>query len=162
VVTGEGESFAVVVFRDGGQWQVELLPERLTEDVDALLGAVRQQPSELPAIGLVDVGDDFLVCARSAGGHDQLMLSDVTAAVVDDLARQVCARIGVDPPAEEDIDDVWPVGDLDLFADLGLGSGELGELLADIDSYADEQLLMLARRLGFADAFTRVIDVALR
>jgi putative tRNA adenosine deaminase-associated protein len=162
VVTGEGESFAVVCFRDEGRWQVEVLPERLTEDVDGLLAAVRGQPSEVPAIVFADIGDDFFVVVRHRGGSDSLLLSDVTAAAADELARQVCDRLDVDVPGDDDMEDVWPVGDLDMFDDLGMSAMEVGALLADLDAYADEQLLALTRRLGFSDAFTRTVDVVMR
>ncbi len=32
-------------------------------------------------------------------------------------------------------------------------------LLSDLDAYADETLLVLARRLGFAEPYERVVDV---
>jgi len=162
MVTGEGESFAVVCFREDGRWQVELLPERLTEDVGGLIAAVRGQPSEVAPIALADIGDDFFVAVRPRGVDELLLLSDVTAAAVDDLARQVCDRLELEPPGDEDMEDVWPVGDLDLFEDLGMSSMEMGALLADLDAYADEQLLALARRLGFGEAFSQVIDVVVR
>jgi putative tRNA adenosine deaminase-associated protein len=162
VVTGEGESFAVVCFPDEGRWTVELLPERLTEDVDALLAAARGQPGDVPAIVLADIGDDFFVVARSRGGQDELLLSDVTAGAADDLARQVCERLGIDVPGDEDMEDVWPVGELDIFDDLGMSAMEMGALLSDLDAYADEQLLALARRLGFGEAFTNTVDVDVR
>ncbi len=161
-MTGEDESFAIVCYRDDGLWQVEILPERLTEDVQGLLAAVSAQPSEVPAIVLVDVGDDFFVAARNVGGRRMLLLSDVTAAAVDPLARQVCETLDLDIPDDDEMDDVWPAGDLDLFADLGMGSMEVGALLSDLDAYADEQLLALARRLGFGEAFSRVVDVLVR
>jgi putative tRNA adenosine deaminase-associated protein len=53
---------------------------------------------------------------------------------------------------------VLPAGDLDVFDDLGLDAMELGAILSDVDAYADEMLSTLARRLGFADAFERVVD----
>ena len=162
IVTGAGESFAVLCFRDEGHWQVELLPERLTQDLDGVLAVVAGQPSEVPPLVLVDVGDDFFVAARSVGGQSRLLLSDVTAAAVDGLARQVCNRLEVDVPEEDELDDVEPVGDLDLFGDLGMDGIEVGLLLDDIDAYADEQLLALAERLGFGEAFTRVVDVTVR
>ncbi len=162
IETGSGESFAVVCYLSDGQWQVELLPERLTEDVDGILAAVAGQPSDVPALVLVDIGDDFFVAARNIGGREKLLLSDVTAAAVDDLARQVCDHLDVDIPDDDDMEDVWPAGDLDLFGDLGMDEMEVGALLADLDAYADEQLLALARRLGFGDAFSRVVDVVLR
>src|SRR3954452_430746 len=111
----EAEAYAVVVFREEGSWQVGVLPEVLTEDLDGLIAAVRQQTGEAGSVALVDV-------------------------------------------AEDDLEEVWPVGDLGVFEDLGLDEMELGAILSDVDAYADEMLSALARRLGFADAYERVVD----
>lgn len=158
MTSGAGESFAVVVFSEDGQWQAELLPERLTEDLDGLLAALRQQPSDSGVVGLVNVGDDFFVAVRVSSALERIVLSDVTAAVAWDLARQVCDHLGVAVPADDELDDVWPVGDLSLFDDLGMDAMEVGALLSDLDAYADEQLLTLARRLGFAGPYERLLE----
>ena len=42
--------FAVVVFREDGQWQVGSLPHRAADELPALRAAVRQQPSEGPTL----------------------------------------------------------------------------------------------------------------
>jgi hypothetical protein len=113
VRAGEGTDFAVVVFRDQGQWQAEMMPQRLTEDLDGLLAVLHQQPADGGAIGLVNVADEFFVAIRVGAGGDRLLLSDVTAAVAWDLARQVTERLGVSVPADEDdVAEVWPAGDL--------------------------------------------------
>lgn len=153
----ERPSFVVVVFAEAGQWQAELLPERLAGDLAGLLAVLRQQPSEGGAIGLVDVGDDFFVAARVVAGGERLLLSDVTAAADWDLARQVCERLGVDVPDGDELDEVMPVGDLALFHDLGVDERELETLLSDLDAYADEQLLTLAHRLGFGSVYERAV-----
>ena len=88
-----------------------------------------------------------------------MLLSDSTAAVAWDLAAQVLDWLEIDRPGEDDLDDVWPAGDMSIFADLGLDEMELGMLLSDLDAYADETLLVLARRLGFAEQYERVVDV---
>ena len=151
--------FAVLVVREEGQWEVSLLPERLVDDLAGLLKTLRQQPSEGGAIGLVNVADEFFVAARVLGPDTKLLLSDVTASVAWDLAAQVVEELGLEKPAEEDLEEIWPVGDLSMFSDLGLDEMELGMLLADLDAYADETLLLIARRLNFADAYERVVDV---
>ena len=89
-----------------------------------------------------------------------LLLSDVTAAVAWDLARQVVSRLGISTPGEDDLEDVWPAGDLSIFTDLGLDEMELGAVLADLDAYADEMLLAIASRLGFADVYGRAVETA--
>ena len=151
--------FAVVVAREEGRWGASLLPEAVIDDLNALVGALRQQPGEGGVIGLVNVADEFFVVVRVVGGDVRMLLSDSTAAVAWDLAGQVLDWLEVDRPGEEDMDEVWPAGDMSIFADLGLEEMELGMLLSDLDAYADETLLLLARRLGFAEPYERVVDV---
>jgi putative tRNA adenosine deaminase-associated protein len=162
-MSGEAaESIAVVVYREEGVWQSGLLPERVGSDLDGLISVLRQQPGEIGAIGLVNVADEFFVVLRVRGDEVRLMLSDVTAAVEWDLARQVVDRLGVDAPAEDGMDEVWPAGDVGIFADLGLDEMELGVLLADLDAYADEILTSVADRLGFADVYDRALEAQAR
>ncbi|MFL6096552.1 MAG: tRNA adenosine deaminase-associated protein [Blastococcus sp.] len=156
------EDFAVVVYREDGSWQVGVLPERLTQDLDGLVAALRQQPGEGGAIGFVDVADEFFVAIRVVGDRLRMLLSDVTAAVAWDLAAQVVERLGVPVPADDELEDVWPAGDLSIFADLGMDEMELGAVLADLDAYADEMLLAIAGRLGFGEPLERALDAAVR
>lgn len=150
--------FAVVVSRVEGVWEAAQLPERFVEDFQGLLAALRQQPGDGGVIGLVNVADEFFVAVRAVGPETRVLLSDVTAAVAWDLAAEVCEHLGIERPGDDDLDDVWPAGDLSIFADLGLDEMELGAILSDLDAYADETLLTLARRLGFADAYERVVE----
>ena len=152
------DTYAVVAFREEGTWQVGLLPDVLTDDLDGLLAAVRQQPGENGAFALVDVADEFFVVVRVQMGRVRLLLSDVTAAVAWDLAVQVLEHLDLDIPGDDDLEEVWPAGDLGIFDDMGLDEMEMGAILADLDAYADEMLTLLARRLGFADAFERVVE----
>ena len=94
------------------------------------------------------------------GFADPLLLSDVTAALSWDLAAQVMEKLDLDLPREDEAE-VWPAGDLGVFADLGLDEMELGAILSDDDAYADEMLSTLARRLGFAEPYERVVDTSL-
>ena len=154
------DSLAVVVFREDGAWQSGVLPERVTDDLEGLIAVARQQPGENGALALVNVADEFFVAVRVRGEEVRLLLSDVTAAVAWDLARQVVARLDIPTPGEDDLEDVWPAGDLSIFGDLGLYEMELGAVLADVDAYADEMLLAIAVRLGFADVYDRAVEAA--
>jgi putative tRNA adenosine deaminase-associated protein len=155
-MAGKREGFAVVVYREDNHWEAGMLPAALMSDLDGLIAAVRQQPGA--AIGFVDVADEFLVALRVRGDGDAtLLLSDGSAADDWDLAASVLRRI--DPDAEPP-EDVVPIGDLSLFGDLGLDSGELGEILGDLDAYADEMLAAIAGRLGFDGALDRALEAA--
>ena len=160
-VGDDDRSFAVACQRGETGWQVDLLPPRLTGDLRGLVETLRQQGGS-DVVGLVDVADEFFVAVRLQGGRERILLSDVTAGVAWDLANQVLERLDMDVPDEDDLEDVWPVGDLSMFADLGLDEMELGAVLADLDAYADEMLVAIARRLGFADALERAVTAASR
>jgi putative tRNA adenosine deaminase-associated protein len=155
-----GDDFAVVVTREAGVWEATLLPEKYIADLDQLLRALRQQISEGGVIALVNVADEFFVAVRIMGDETRVLLSDVTAAVAWDLAAQVLELLDEDPPGDDDLDEVWPVGDLSIFVDLGLDEMELGAVLSNLDAYADEMLLTIARRAGFGEAYERVVETS--
>ena len=150
------DKWAVVVFQQEGVWQVGQLPPALADSLEDVVAAVRGQVAG--AFALVDIADEFFVIVRYVGGQERLLLSDVTASVAWDLAAQVMERLDLDLPGDDELDEVWPVGDLGVFDDLGLDEMELGAILSDVDAYADEMLSTLARRLGFAEVYERVVD----
>jgi putative tRNA adenosine deaminase-associated protein len=151
--------FSVVVFREDEAWDVELLPAALTENLEGLIHALRQQPSIGGTIGLAAVGDDFFVALRVIGSQVSVFLSDLTASVDWPLARQVLDYLDIPVPEDdEDLDQVLPAGDLSIFADLGIDEMELGALSGDLDMYPDEVLEIIARRLGFGAALKRALD----
>jgi len=154
------DSVAIVVYREDGLWQSGVLPERVTDDLDGLIAVLRQQPGENGAIALVNVADEFFVAVRVRGEEVRLLLSDVTAAVAWDLARHVVQRLGIDAPGDDELEDVWPAGDMSIFSDLGLDEMELGAVLSDLDAYADEMLQAVADRMGFAEAYDRAVETS--
>lgn len=154
--SGSYDKWAVVVFPVDGVWEVGELPPTVADDLEAVVAAVRGQVPG--SFALVDVADEFFVVVRRTAGEERLLLSDITASVAWDLAAQVMERLDLDLPADDELDEVWPVGDLGIFDDLGLDGMELGAILSDVDAYADEMLSTLARRLGFADAYERAMD----
>jgi putative tRNA adenosine deaminase-associated protein len=153
--------FAVVIYRDDDVWEAEVLPAALTGNLDALILALRQQPGIGGTIGLAAVGDDFFVALRVLGSQISIFLSDVTASVDWPLARQVLDYLDIPVPEDEDLDQVLPVGDMSIFADLGVDEMELGALSGDLDLFPDEVLASLARRIGFGQALERTLDAAL-
>ncbi|MFD0899366.1 tRNA adenosine deaminase-associated protein [Actinomadura sediminis] len=154
----DATDFAVVVYREDEAWEAEVLPVALTEDLAGLIHALRQQPSLGGTIGLVAVGDDFFVAIRLLGDEVMVFLSDVTASVDWPLATQVLEYLDIPVPADEELDQVLPVGDMSIFADLGLDEMELGAISGDLELYPDEMLLSIAGRIGFAAAFERAVD----
>jgi putative tRNA adenosine deaminase-associated protein len=148
--------FAVVVFREEGQWQVGSLPHKAATELPALLHAVRQQPSEGPTFAICSYGDDFFLVIRPEGDDVRLMISDATAAGDWPVAREALDLL--DEPQPEDDEAAAPAGDLDIFADLGIDSMELVAVCSDLEAYPDEMLGQIAARIGFGPQFESVVD----
>jgi putative tRNA adenosine deaminase-associated protein len=151
----EQRGFAVAAFRDGGLWRCDALPPAVLDDLGVLLSALRGQPPEGGPFVVASLDDEFFLIARSHGGRIDLLLSDLTAAVEFPLAAQVLDRLGEDPPEEDELDEVWPIGELDLFNDLELAEDEMEAILDDLDAYPDEVLETVIRRIGLEDEFRR-------
>jgi putative tRNA adenosine deaminase-associated protein len=152
--------YAIAGYRDSGQWRCAPLPPAVLADLGVLLSALRSQPPEGGPFVVANVDDEFFLVARLDGVRTTLLLSDLTAAVEYPLAAQVLARLGEEPPEDDELDEVWPIGDLDLFADLGLAEDEMEQLLDDIDAYPDEMLDAIVDRIGVADTFAQATEFA--
>jgi putative tRNA adenosine deaminase-associated protein len=147
--------FAVAAFRDVAQWRVEPLPPAVLGDLRVLLSALRSQPAEGGPFVIACVEDEFFVIARQYGARTWLLLSDLTAAVEFPLAEQAISRLGEDPPADDELDEIWPVGDLELFDDLGLSEDEMEDILDDLDALPEEMLDSIADRLDIVDQYAQ-------
>lgn len=154
------QGFAVTAFRDGPRWRVEPLPPGVLSDLGVLLAALRSQPPEGGPFVIACVEDEFFVIARQEGRRISMLLSDLTAAVEFPLAEQAMSRLGEDPPADDELDEVWPVGDLELFTDLELSEDEMEDILDDLDALPDEMLDTIVERLGITEQYMQAIDAA--
>jgi putative tRNA adenosine deaminase-associated protein len=153
--------FAVIVYREEDRWEADALPAGVTADLDSLVRALRRQPSIGGTIGFAGVGDDFWLAVRVLGEDVSMFLSDLTAAVDYPLARQVLEALDIQVPADDELDQVLPAGDLSIFADLGLEEMELGAVAADIDLYPEDAVAAIAERLRFGEAVESALDRAL-
>jgi putative tRNA adenosine deaminase-associated protein len=150
--------FAVAAIREDGRWRcTSMAPEALV-DLDAAVTELRALRSTGAVVGLLDVDDEFFVLLRPGPVGVALMVSDAVAALDYDVAADVLDVLRVElPPDDDALDDPWPEGDLAILADLGLPADELEVLAAEVELYPDEQLVAIARRCGFADAFAEVV-----
>ena len=129
-----------------------------SSDLGVAAGALRSQPPEGGPFVIACVEDEFFVIARQDGARISLLLSDLTAAVEYPLAEQALARLGEDPPEDDELDEVWPVGDLELFTDLDLPEDEMEDILDDIDALPDEMLDAIVERIGIDDEYARATE----
>ncbi|GAA3947603.1 tRNA adenosine deaminase-associated protein [Gordonia caeni] len=158
----EIEGYAVAVVREDSGWAVSALDASALDSLEDAESQLLELRAAGAVFGLLDVDDEFFVVVRPSPSGSQLLLSDATAAIDYDIAEDVLDRLNVDVPDldPDDVDSVdpWEEGDLAVLADLGLPDGVMSIIVGDTDLYADEQLGMIAARLGFADELTRVLD----
>ena len=153
------DGFALLIKRVEGVWSAERLDDALLDDLDRCLAALRRHQENPTACVLAVVDEEFFVALRPGRSHDaRLLLSDLTAAVDYPLARQAVDHLGEEQPDDDELDEVWPIGDLAIFEDLGLPEMELRVILDDLDLYADEMIAAIAGRVGFSGAYARVVD----
>jgi putative tRNA adenosine deaminase-associated protein len=151
--------FAVAVVREDGKWRCTALDTAALRELDAAITELRKIRSTGAVFGLLAVDDEFFLLLRPSPGGVSLLLSDAAAALDYDIAADALDLLRVDPPeADEDDDEVWPEGSLDILADLGLPAPELQVIIDEVDLYPDEQLQMVAQRCGFNDEFSRLLD----
>jgi putative tRNA adenosine deaminase-associated protein len=152
-----GVDFAVVAYREEGEWQVVSLPPRAGTDLDVLIHALRQWPGDAGSLGMVSIDEDFFVLARVHGESVRLLLSDVTAATEWPLARDVVNRLEL-PVPDEDEEALQPAGDMQIMSDLGLSAMDLAVLCDEDELYPDEMLEDIAGRAGFVSEYQSALE----
>jgi putative tRNA adenosine deaminase-associated protein len=161
--------FAIVVFREDDGWDADVLPVAVTDDLKGFIRVLRQQPSIAGTIGLAGIDDYFFVAIRVVGNQVSVLLSDIGAALDYPLAEQVLDYLEIPVPDEDDLDQVLPVGDLSIFADLGLDEMDLAAICSRLDfdsdddpwDHVEDAIESIAVRLGFGPAMERALDIAL-
>lgn len=149
--------FAVAVVREDGRWRCGRLADAALTELDTAITELRKLRSTGAVFGLLAVDDEFFVIVRPTPGGVSLLLSDAAAALDYDIAADVLDLLRADAPDDDD-DVVWPAGDLEILADLGMPEAELEVIVNEIELYPDEQLQMIAQRCGFAEQYTAVLD----
>src|ERR1700759_3572148 len=133
--------FAIVVFREDDGWGADVLPVAVTDDLKGFIRVLRQEPSLRGTIGLAGIDDYFFVAIRVVGNQVSVLLSDIGAALDYPLAEQVLDYLDIPVPDEDALDQVLPVGDLSIFADLGLDEIDLAAICSRLDFDSDDDPL---------------------
>ncbi|GAB4582408.1 tRNA adenosine deaminase-associated protein [Nocardia sp. IFM 10818] len=152
----------MAVVREETTWKCTPLSAAALNSLSAAEQELRDLRSSGATFGLLDVDDEFFIILRPGPTGSRILLSDATAAIDYDIAADVLEELNIEIPDidPDDIDDIepWEEGDLAVLADLGLPEPVLSVILAETDLYPDEQLGMIAQRLGFANEFAAVLD----
>jgi putative tRNA adenosine deaminase-associated protein len=152
------DGFGVAVVREDGKWRCSPLRSGALTSLTAAETELRELRSAGAVFGLLDVDDEFFVIVRPAPAGARLFLSDATAAVDYDIARQVLEKLDADlDPDDLEDEDPFEEGDLGVLSDIGLSEGVLSIILSE-DDYADEQLSRIAQEMGFGDEMSAFLD----
>ncbi|WP_216892429.1 tRNA adenosine deaminase-associated protein [Nocardia alni] len=156
------EGFAVAVVREESTWRCSPLSPAALNSLTEAENELRALRSTGAVFGLLDIDDEFFIVLRPAPTGSRLLLSDATAAIDYDIAADVLEVLNVEIPDidPDELDEVepWEEGDLGVLSDLGLPEPVLSVILAETDLYPDEQLGMIAQRLGFSGELAAVLD----
>ncbi|WP_457113148.1 tRNA adenosine deaminase-associated protein [Marmoricola sp. URHA0025 HA25] len=150
--------FAVVAYRDEGDWSVAQLPPRALDDVETIARELRRYPGDNGALAMISVDEDFVLLIRAQGSLVRVLLSDATAATDWALARSAAVHLGVHVAVDYD-EEQAPAGDLGIVADMGFSAAEMGALLDDYDLYPEELLGEIARGIGCGEKFDEILDL---
>jgi putative tRNA adenosine deaminase-associated protein len=152
------DGFGLAVVREDGKWRCSSLRHTALASLTAAETELRELRSAGAVFGLLDVDDEFFVIVRPAPAGTRLFLSDATAAVDYDIAREVLEKLDADlDPDDLEDEDPFEEGDLGVLSDIGLSEGVLSIILSD-DDYADEQLSRIAQEMGFGDEMSAFLD----
>ena len=158
--TDDEIDFVVAAYREDGQPVVTALAKPLANDLDELISQLSRLPGDGGAMGFVSLDEEIFVLVRARGRHVQVLLSDDSAATDYPIARDVADYLGINDLPDED-DDSEPMGDLDIFADLGVNSFDMS-LFCDVgDATTETQLGSLADQLKIGERFRAVVEAEL-
>ena len=155
--TEEDVDLVVALYREDGQPVAVALGVELANDLDELIAQLRRMPGDGGALGLVSIASEFFVLVRVRGKHVQVLLSDELAANDWPIARDVADFLGSELP--DDDEDAGPIGDLDIFADVGLPDFEL-EALCEEDEDSDAVVERIVKKLKFTPQYRKVVQVS--
>ena len=156
------DGFAIAVTREDGRWSCTPLSADALTSLEDAERELRDLRSSGAVFGLLDVDEAFFLVVRPGPGGTALAISDAACAIDYDVAADVLDVLNIDIPelSPEELEEIdpWAEGDLGLLADLDLPEPVLAVIMDESELYPDEQLGMIAERMGFADEFAAVLD----
>jgi putative tRNA adenosine deaminase-associated protein len=151
--------FVVAAYREDGQSQVQALQPDLANDLEELVTQLRRLPGEAGASGFVSLVEEVFVIVRVRGRHVQVLLNDGAAANDWPLARDVADLLGEEVPDPDD-EEAEPMGDLGIFADLGISDFDMTTIIDNLELGSDQMLMQIAEKIKIGPQFRRMAESA--
>jgi putative tRNA adenosine deaminase-associated protein len=149
------EDFGIIAWHEDGRWNLSRLEQ--TREIEYLIDRLKAQQTNGGSLALIAIDEEFFIVARALGSHIQMMISDVTCAIENEMAADLVEVLDLPFPEEED--DSQPGGDIELLSDLGMSAMELEAICVDSELFPDEQIDAIAARLGFGDEFVELFEL---
>lgn len=154
--------YAVAVARTENKWTVITLDDEALKSISVAEQQVRQIRSEGAVFGVLNVDDEFFIILRPGPARTRIFVSDATAAIDYGIAAEALGRINVEVPDLDDDEfeetEPWAEGDFSILFDLGLPDDVLSVIVDDYELFADEQVSLIAKHLGFLDELEESIE----
>jgi len=151
--------FCVALYREDGEPSGLALEPDLANDFEELLAQLQRIPGDAGALGLVSLDSEVLVAVRVRGPrHVQVFVSDVYYVDIWPIVHDAVEFLGLDPTSDELPED-GPIGDLNMFADLGLSEMDIEAACLDDEETTSEDLAARIAKAARLDAvFRQAVD----
>lgn len=143
-------------YREDGEVIAQALNADAANDLDELITQLRRLPGEAGAAAFVSLAQEVFCAVRVRGRNVQALVSDAAAAGEWPLCRDIADYLGA-PDADPD-DDPVPLGDLTIFADLGVSELDMMAITEELDEDTDDLVLELADRINVGPQVRKIVD----
>ena len=159
--TAEEIDLVVAAYREDGEGVVVSMNPDLANDLDELITQLRRLPGDAGAVGAVSIASEFFVAVRVRGRNVEVLLSDAMSANDWPIAHDVAEFLGIDPPdpdEDDDDDDSEWMGDIEMFADLGIGEMDMEAIVEEAqDNDSEDAVGMIFEQLKFGPQYRRAL-----
>ncbi len=152
--TEDDIDLVVACYREDTEPVVVPLELDLANDLDGLIEQLRRIPGDGGAVGMVSVANEVFVLVRVRGKRVQVFCSDGLTADEWPIARDVADFLDAELP-DDDTDEAYPIGDVDILADAGLPDFELEAMAEEAEEDSTAVLELIAAKLGFKAQFAK-------
>lgn len=159
--TDEEIDLVVAAYREDGEPVVVPMALELANDLDELITQLRRLPGDGGVVGAVSINSEFFVLVRVRGRNVEVLLSDALAALEWPLAHDVADFLGVDVEDEDDDDDSDYLGDIEMFADVGIEEMDMEAIVDESnDGNSEDAVAMVFDQLKFGAQYRRALQQA--
>ena len=159
--TDDEIDLVVAAYREDGEPVVVPMALDLANDLDELITQLRRLPGDSGVVGAVSINSEFFVLVRVRGRNVEVLLSDALASLEWPIAHDVADFLGVDVEDDDEDDDSDYLGDIEMFADLGIEEMDMEAIVDESnDGNSEDAVAMVFDQLKFGTQYRRALQQA--